>query len=258
MVNPRVKNLAYGIVDVLTVGRGVPRRIGGETIRFPPRLCRYYEAEYEPGTFRFLRQVLRPGDAALDVGAHIGLFTVVMARLVGPAGRVFSFEPTPTTRRVLERTVRLNRCSDRVEVRAEAVTRVSGRADFFDTGDVASNSNSLVASGRHRRQFSVDAVAVDEFLSARKLSVGFLKIDVEGAELDALRGAEQTLRRDRPAVALALHPDGVRRSGGSLHEIWRLLVDHRLAVTRFGAKVVESWFCRQQELFDVQCIPKES
>ncbi|NJK44255.1 MAG: FkbM family methyltransferase, partial [Pleurocapsa sp. SU_196_0] len=83
---------------------------------------------------------LRPGDVFLDIGAHIGLFTVVMARLVGPEGRVFSFEPTPSTRAVLERTVRLNQCDDRAEVRPEAVARTSGRSEFFDDRRYRSNA----------------------------------------------------------------------------------------------------------------------
>jgi FkbM family methyltransferase len=251
-----VRTLAYGAVDALTLGRGVPRRIGGEVIRFPPRFSRYYEPEYEPETFAFLRRVCRPGGLALDVGAHIGLFAVTMARLVRPGGRVFAFEPTPGTRRVLERTVQLNGCDDVVDVRAEAVGRENGRAEFFDTDDVVSNANSLVATGRHRKVFPVDVVSVDGFASERELPVSVLKLDVEGAELDALRGASGTLRRDRPALALALHPDAMRQGGASLDQIWKILVEQKLEVRHRGADVDESWFCAQENLFDVQCTPR--
>jgi FkbM family methyltransferase len=252
-VSSLAKNLAYGLVDLVTLGRGVPRDIGGECVRFPPRFCRYYEARYEPETFAFLRRSCHRGDVALDIGAHIGLFTVVMARLVGPEGKVFSFEPTPATREALKRTVTLNRCDDRTEVRAEAVTDRTGEATFFDTDDLVSNANSLVATDRHRSGFAVRTVSVDEFLSRHHLSAGCLKIDVEGAELQTLRGAERTLERDRPALALALHPRAIRQGGGSLAEIWSLLERHRFEAIHRGCPVDAAWFQRQTELFDVQC-----
>src|SRR5438874_223792 len=81
----------------------------------------------------------RPGQTVFDVGAHLGLFSVVMARLVGPTGRVVSFEPTPSIRRILERTVRLNDCGLVVEVRAEAVSEATGITEFHDTGEPGSN-----------------------------------------------------------------------------------------------------------------------
>ncbi len=96
------KSVAYSALDVLTGGRGIARTIGGEMIRFPPHFSRYYESDYEPATFDFLRQNLSKGDVYLDCGGHIGLFAVVGARIVGDTGRVYSFEPTPFSRSVLE------------------------------------------------------------------------------------------------------------------------------------------------------------
>ena len=100
-----LKETAYAALDAVTFGKGVSRTIGGEVIRFPAKWSRYYEPDYEPETFRFFRENLHSGDTFLDIGAHIGLFTVLGARIVGPQGRVFSFEPTPFTRSVLQEIV---------------------------------------------------------------------------------------------------------------------------------------------------------
>ena len=155
------KSLVFGAVEVVTGGRGIARRIGCEVIRFPARFSRYYEQDYEPETFRFLRERCWEGDVVLDIGAHIGLFTVVAARLVGPTGRVYSFESTPNTRKTLERTVQLNDIADWVHVHGEAVSRVSGTATFFDTGHPGSNANSLVPSTeRHRRHLRVETTSI--------------------------------------------------------------------------------------------------
>ena len=250
------KSLVYGAVEVVTGGRGVARTIGGELIRFPARFSRYYPSDYEPETFRFFRERLKSGNVVIDIGAHIGLFSVVAARLVGLPGRVFAFEPTPHTRAVLERTVHLNGLADRVEVRGEAVARSSGTAIFFDTGDPGSNANSLVAStDRHRNELRVETTRLDDFVSARSIDVDLLKVDAEGNELDVLRGGEKLLREQRPAIALALHPDALRVAGGSLVEIWALLEELDMFVSLAGQRLDLDAFCSQEELFDVQCIP---
>lgn len=251
-----LKSIAYGTLNLSTAGRGVRRTIGGETIRFPARWSRYYEAGYEPATFEFLRVHCRQGQTALDIGAHIGLFSVVMARLVGRAGRVFSFEPTPLTRSVLCETVRLNGCERVVDVREEAIARVSGSATFYDTGDAGSNANSLVQSQRSQSVYTVKTVSVDEFSGSRGLSIDCLKIDVEGAELDVILGAERTFTASRPAVSLALHPPFLSDSPKALTDIWKVLQQYRMSMWYHGKRVEADWFREQRELFDVHLLPQ--
>ncbi len=253
------KSLVYGAVEVVTGGRGIARRIGGEVIRFPARFSRYYEQDYEPETFRFLREHCREGDVVLDIGAHIGLFTVVAARLVGPTGHVYSFEPTPNTRKTLERTVQLNDVADWVHIHGEAVSRESGTATFFDTGHPGSNANSLVPSTKqHQRELRVETTSLDDFVAARASRLDVVKIDAEGNELAVLQGGERVLREHRPALALALHPDAVRTAGDSLSEVWALLDALGMRVTLEGIVLEHETFCAKQELFDVHCVPVDA
>lgn len=118
----------------------------------------------------------------MDIGAHLGLFTVLMARRVGVSGRVFSFEPADFSRSVLSETVRLNGCADVVEIRSEAVAQASGKLTFYETGDILSNANSLVRTARTKTSVTVDAISIDDFARAQELGVRCMKIDVEGAE----------------------------------------------------------------------------
>ncbi len=250
-----LKSLAYGVLDAATVGRGVRRVIGGEAIRFPARWCRYYPSDYEPTTFDFLRKHCRPGDIVLDIGAHFGLFSVVMARRVAPTGRVFSFEPTALTRQVLTETVRLNGYSHIVQIRTEAVTHSTGTMTFYETGDIVSNANSLARTNRSQTTTTVPTVSIDNFVRANSISVRCMKIDVEGAELDALRGARQTLQLCRPAMHLSLHPNALQQTGGTLADIWAILENCRMAVVQKGETVDARWFCSQTNLFEVQLLP---
>jgi FkbM family methyltransferase len=246
-----MKDLSYKALDIVTLGRGVKRRIGTESVRFPARWSRYYEQEYEPDTFRFLKRSLRPGSVMMDIGAHIGLFSVVAAKVVGASGKVYSFEPTPFTRSVLSEVVELNGFSNVVEIRPEAVSDKPGVTTFFDTGDVISNANSLVKTFRSREGIEVPVTSVDEFVGAKGITVSCLKIDVEGAELDLLKGARETLMSMRPAVRLGLHPPAITDNGQSLDEIWSLLDEYGLTPEFDGEVVDREWFCGQREIFDV-------
>lgn len=250
-----VKSLVYGAAELATFGRGITRVVGGESVRFPPRWCRYYPADYEPDTINFIRAHCKSGQTVLDIGAHIGLFTVLMARRVGPTGSVYSFEPTALTRQLLQRVVNLNGCSTTVMVRPEAVGSITGTADFHETADTVSNANSLVQTQRSHHTTTVPTTTLDDFTKMRGLTVSCLKIDVEGAELDLLRGAGEFFARYRPATFLSLHPAAINQAGGSLADIWRLICENRLSVTRGGSPVNEATFCGTDELFEVTLLP---
>ncbi len=250
-----VKDLAYKTLDAVTGGAGVKRQIGGETIRFPARFSRYYEAEYEPESFRFFRENVKTGDTMLDIGGHIGLFAVVNAKLVGPTGKVFSFEPTPFTRGVLQEVVDLNGVAGTVEVRGEAVSSKRGETVFFDTGDTISNANSLVKTARSKQEIPITLISVDEFVKERGLNVNCLKIDVEGAEMDVLTGARKTFLTMRPVARLGLHPQFIVQNDQSLEDIWRILTEYKMNVIFDGDPVERDWFCSQDDLFDVNLIP---
>jgi len=253
----QVKEIAYSVLNAVTFGRGVARRISGETIRFPARWSRYYESDYEPETFRFFRENLKAGDTVLDIGGHIGLFAVTTARLVGGNGKVFSFEPTPFTRGVLEEVVALNGVSGIVEVRSEAVSSKRGSTVFYDTGDTISNANSLVRTARSRTEIPITLISVDEFVEEKGLKVDCIKIDVEGVELDVIRGARKTFLEHRPVVRLGLHPPFIIQNSQSLAEIWDVLDEYDMDVVYDGDPVGKDWFCGQDNLFDVNLIPSK-
>lgn len=251
-----IKNIAYQTLDVITFGKGVKRNIGGETIRFPSRFSRYYESNYEPETFKFFRENLKLGDTVLDIGAHIGLFSVLISRLVGKQGKVFSFEPTPFTRSILQEVINLNEVSDIAKVRGEAVSDKKGNAFFYDTETEISNANSLVKTDLGKKQIEVSLISVDEFVNENNLKINCLKIDVEGAELNLLKGAKETFLNHRPVARLGLHPPFIKENGQTLEEIWDILKQYNLEVIFEGKEISKEFFCKQSTLFDVNLLPR--
>lgn len=250
-----VKTIAYTALDTITGRRGVKRTVDGRTIKFPAKWSRYYAKVYDPETFLFLETHVKKGDTVLDIGAHIGLFSVALANLVGHDGRVFSFEPTPLTRNVLSEVIVINGCEGIVEVRGEAVASSSGTAIFYDTGVDVSNANSLVKTDVGTSEIKVNMISVDDFVKERGLIIGCLKIDVEGAELDLLCGAGETFMTQRPVARLGLHPLFIAENSQTLNDIWRVLSEYKLNVVFDGQPVEKEWFCSRTELFDVNLLP---
>lgn len=252
-----LKLIAYRAIDAVTLGRGIKRNFHGEHIRFPPRWSRYFKTDYEPETFAFLRDNLKSGDTFLDIGAHIGLFSVVAARIVGKAGRVISFEPTPGTRAVLRDMLKVNGFDDFVEVRSEAVAAKRGTTVFYDSGDEISVVNSLVRGENSRNEFEVQVVSLDEFAAENSVDADCIKIDVEGSELDLLLGAEKILTERRPRILLSMHPPFIPNGRRAVEAIWELLERHRYTVSFEGSAARRDWFCAKRELFDVVLSPEE-
>jgi FkbM family methyltransferase len=247
------KRVAYAGLDARHGFRGVPRVVNGETIRFPARWSRYYPAIYEPAKTAFLRTFSPPGATVLDLGAHIGLFSVHLARAVGPSGRVVSFEPAPGTAAVLRRTVTYNDLDAVVSVRQAALAGECGDVDLFETGDDCSNANSLVPTDRTQGVVRVRATTLDDLVAEEALTVAVVKMDIEGAELEVLEGASALLSDQRPAMTIEVHPRELRAGGRGPEEVFDLLVSHGYVVCEDGRRPSRASFDRAG-CFEVQAL----
>jgi FkbM family methyltransferase len=159
---------------------------------------------FEVNERQFLRQFLQPGMVVVDVGANAGFYTLLSSTRVGPAGRVIAFEPSPRDRRYLESHLRLNRRHN-VTVESCALGDHEGAAELFVFDAERTGCNSFhLADTRGARPVTVPVRRLDDCLAGCP-KVDFVKMDVEGAELSALRGAETLFRTRRPALLCELH-----------------------------------------------------
>lgn len=152
-----------------------------------------------------IRKELKQGMTGLDIGANTGFYTLLMARSVGAAGRVVSFEPSPQNLGFLQQHLALNSIGN-VDLRAEAVSDFVGTAHF--AADRGSYQGALAANG----ETQVQVVSLDHLWRTGSLPpADVAKIDVEGAEFSVLKGAESYLRRFRPILFLAVHSPDLNR-----------------------------------------------
>jgi FkbM family methyltransferase len=170
---------------------------------------------YEAAEAAFVRRLLRPGDVAIDAGAHIGFFTVQMAAAVGAGGCVYAFEPFGPNADLLARSLLENRFTERVVFARAAVGARGGSATLtFPQETLNSGGAYLLPEGTApiggNLTAAVPIVALDDVVT--KHPVRLIKIDVEGAEPQVLRGARRLLREDRPTILSELHPTQLERA----------------------------------------------
>lgn len=164
---------------------------------------------FEEEELRLVRRLVRPGMTAFDVGANVGLYAVLLGKAVGPAGRVFAFEPFAQTAGYLRQNLRLNGLEN-VQVAEVALGEREGVADFHVFPDGCDVYNSLGAARRPVERIEAELVVrvpvttIDDFVRAAGIGrVDAIKVDVEGAEEKVIRGAAETLRANPHAVLLS-------------------------------------------------------
>ena len=159
---------------------------------------------WEPEVVEVIQEYVKPGMTVLDIGAQSGYFSLLLSKIVGPSGKVIAFEPLPANFRVLEENVRLNGRTN-ISVRQEAVGEHSGEMSF----EFPSNEPTLIAGplldGDSQGIFDVKGISLDDMFAANHVQVDFIKMDVEGAEVDVLRGAVKLLEFSHPDMLIELH-----------------------------------------------------
>jgi FkbM family methyltransferase len=201
-----LKRVYHTLLRLQTGGRGLECALpGGETIRVLPE---YAHLSWNPDEYRAFREAVRPGAVALDIGANAGAYALVLGRWVGPSGHVYAFEPVPASFDGLARHVALNGLVSTVTPVRAAVGDREGPAPLRLAGTPGESRLAGSATADDGATVDVDMTTIDAFCARTGIVPDFIKIDVEGAELDVLRGARETLRARGPSLALfvELHP----------------------------------------------------
>jgi FkbM family methyltransferase len=161
------------------------------------KVLRVISGNYETDQVAAFISTIRPGDTVFDVGAAHGYYTLLSAKLVGPAGRVVAFEPSPQNAAYLRAHVQRNRLSN-VTIRPEAISDFVGELRF-QIG-MGSGTGRIDQHG----SLTVPALTLDQAVAELGCVPQALKIDVEGAELTVLAGA-RTLLQSFPTLFLSTH-----------------------------------------------------
>lgn len=188
---------------------------------------------FEDLELRFLSAVAKPGMTVLDVGANIGLYSIVLGRLVGPAARVWAFEPYPPIASYCQRNLQLNALTH-VTLAEEALSDKEGSVDFCVFDDGLDVYNSIGASHRPAEGISsakhivVPCTTLDEYVTRMGIKrVDIIKLDVEGAEEKVLSGGKSTLAENQDLLMMVeIYEPSAKQCGCSTHRMIDMLEGH--------------------------------
>ena len=185
--------------------------------------------DYEQILQRHYTRFLKAGDAVFDIGANEGVHAAKFAEIVGPSGRVVIFEPIADLARELQARHEANRSF--VEIHNVALSNFRGRSEFVLAGGVLSES------GLKQRRYSnpalvtptptvVDVACLDDF--TRRLDrLDYMKLDIEGGELDCLAGGADALQRLRPVLSVEYGAESYRAYGHERADLWQVCERHK-------------------------------
>jgi FkbM family methyltransferase len=174
--------------------------------------CLLRNQVWEPlETFLITREI-KQGDAVVDLGANIGYYTLLLAKLVGPQGRVHAFEPDPDNFAILEKNVASNGYRN-VKLVRQAVSGTTGDIKLYRAEDDPGDHR-VYDSHDDRQSIIIRATRLDDYFDGREARIDFIKMDIQGAEGAALEGMFSLLERNQGVrLLMEFWPIGLQRNG---------------------------------------------
>ena len=181
---------------------------------------------WEPEIVKAVTEVVHEGFVAIDVGAHLGYYALILSRMVGSNGRVIAFEPIPSNFRILSDNIGLNHCEN-IQAVNKAVSDRSGQFEGTLPTESTVPSSFTLLKNEGTNKIRVETVSLDDFLKDWDRPVDFIEIDVEGAEGLVLEGARKTIASYHPIMLVEVHHFGARlESSGIPRQLMEL--DYKL------------------------------
>lgn len=203
--------------------------------------------EYE--THLFKKNIHR-GNVVLDIGAHIGYYTLIAARKVGVKGKVYAFEPDPRNFALLKKNVQQNGYKNVVLVN-KAVADKSGNLKLFlnrdNTGD-----HRIYNSFDKRESINITAITLDEYFKDKNKKVDVIKMDIQGSEVKALTGCKKLIKQNKKVKILTeFWPNGLKLSGSSAEKYINFLVKNNFTLLNINEEKKQIKKITKKELLSI-------
>jgi FkbM family methyltransferase len=212
---------------VVSILRGVGNRIYEHAFPIYRPLYAAYKACIDRAERQLLRETLVASAVVVDAGANIGIYSQFFSRCVGATGVVHSFEPSPEN---FERLRSATRKLANVRLSQTAVGECSGRSKLYLSDKLNVDHRTYMTEGDSRRALPIDIVALDDYFKPGQ-RVDLIKMDIQGYELHALRGANRVLA-DNPNAKLLLEfwPYGLKQAGANWMDLIATLESKKMTV----------------------------
>jgi FkbM family methyltransferase len=207
----------------------------------------YFFGTYDPSMTSVFSHLVKPGETVWDIGTERGWFTLHLAKLVGQTGRVDSFEAFPPTFKKLQANVELNKLNW-VNTNCVGVSNKKSRMWFVPPSNAVTNNISFLndCSGVgyltdefQKGAIEVNTISLDDYYTLQNIQkLSLIKMDIEGAEVSALKGAQNLIVKDKPIIAIEFNRQTALRAGSSVEELNELLISYGYKMYLFEGRFI--------------------
>ncbi|SRR6266568_1573898 len=181
--------------------------------------------QWETFESEIFSRFVRPGDVVVDIGAHIGWYTLLAAKLVGSKGKVYAFEPDPTNFALLSKNIKANGYSNVVLIK-KAVSDSTGSAHLF-LNDENTGDHRIFDAADNRKSVTIESTTLDNYFKNSNHRIDLIKIDIQGSEMQALQGANHTINTNKNLKFITeLQPGFIHLNGQKPQDYLALMRKH--------------------------------
>ena len=200
----------------------------------------FWLGAHEPAEAYVFSRLIRPKMNVVDAGANAGQYTLLAATAVGASGSVHSFEPVPTNFQLLQNNVHLNQLAN-VILNRNAIWREECQIEMELPNSLARNSGAYRVGGTAAKTTRAAALRLDTYIRDMAVArIDVIKMDIEGAEAAAIKGAMSVLERYRPLIFMEVCPTHLARLGTNTRTLWSRLSTMGYRIWKLGESAADS------------------
>ena len=202
------------------------------------------EGVWEKYETELIHSLIKPGDIVVDIGANIGYYTLIVAKLTGRSGKVYSFEPEPNNFQLLSKNINVNGYSNCTPIQKALSNKKGQMKLFLNSTNLGAHSFIDDTSNRRSGEVNVDTIPLDVYFGSQVKSnkIDFIKMDAEGAEGLVISGAKTLLKENDLKILMEFWPTGLRKLGTEPLQMLK-----ELEGFGFKIKLLDEKNCRMEE-----------
>jgi len=196
---------------------------------------------FEPFETKIVKKSIKKGDVVLDIGANIGYYSLIFAKLIGQQGKVFSFEPEPSNFKLLKKNVEINNYNN-IILQNSAVSNNNGKIKLYLSHEQSGTHRIFPSTICSEDFVEVDMIRLDDYFEnyLLKEKISFVKIDVEGAELGVLEGMRSILEANHKLqILIEFIPPNIREFGANPMDVLNLLENYNFKIYLLNNKTLK-------------------
>ena len=191
--------------------------------------------------FSKLVELAKGKSVVFDIGAHIGICALPISRVVKKGGICYSFEPAEANRKYLETHLKMNNVDNVIVVPSLVGDKCDDCVEFYESSSDSGMNSLCMLKNKDSicNKIVKEQITLDSYVAKNGCIPGLIKIDVEGAEINVLRGAESVLRKYHPEIIISVHPKHLKILGHSVDELKKMVCDLDYQIYNIDGSLVE-------------------